>query len=669
VANTGFGAMSILALPLQLLALVLTVLLFVFGVRRLLGVRLSPLRTLVAGIIAFALAPLIINALGASLTQHHHRVRTVLPALWFVMLAVAIALLVGMLVLVVAEALVPSGTLPGPLYVLRGLRRPLSRGRRYLQIAAILVRRGMLPYLRGARRAELASPEGRRQLALSLRHALEDAGTTFVKLGQVLATRRDLLPPEFIDELAGLQDDAPHVPWAEVEAVLQPELGADVGERFASFEQRPLAAASIAQVHAATLPDGEAVVVKVRRPGIARVIEWDLDIVIRLARRLERATSWGRGVGAVTLAEGFAGALREELDLRIEASNLSAIATAAGTGTGHTAVHTPRAHGDMCSAQVLVMERLQGRTLRSIATAEEIGDREALAGALLDFLLRGVLLDGIFHADPHAGNVLMLDHGRLGMLDFGSVGRLDATLRRALQRLLLAVDRADPALLCDALLDIVARPEDLDETTLTRDLGAFMARHLGLGSEAGVRLFGDLFLILADHRLAVPGNIAAAFRSLATVEGTLTGLAPGFRIIDHTRAFAAAQLAAQFSPAALRSAASDELVALEPILRRLPRRIDRIGGALEAGTLTVNIRLLSDARDRSFITGLVHQFVLAFMAATTGVIAVLLLGLHGGPTVTRSVSLYAFLGYSLLVCAGVLSLRVLVLVFRLDANR
>ncbi|MBV8941421.1 MAG: hypothetical protein JO321_05305 [Solirubrobacterales bacterium] len=660
--------MSILVLPLQLLAVVVTVLLFVFGVRRLLGVRLSPLRTLAAGIIAFALAPLVINAVGASVVQHH-RVTTTLPALWFAMLGVAIALLIGMLLLVVAEALVPSGTLPGPVYVIRGARRRLSRGRRYVQIAAILVRRGMLPYLRGARRAELASPEGRRQLALSLRRALEDGGATFVKLGQVLATRRDLLPPEFIDQLVGLQDDAPRLPWAEVEGVLRSELRADVRERFASFEQRPLAAASIAQVHAATLPDGKAVVVKVRRPGIARVAEWDIDIVIRLARRLERATSWGRGVGAVALAEGFAGALREELDLRIEASNLSAVAAAASTGRGRAAVDTPRADEDMCTAEVLVMERLQGRALRSISASDEIGDREALAGALLDFLLRGVLLDGIFHADPHAGNVVLLDNGRLGMLDFGSVGRLDAALRRALQRLLLAVDRGDPALLCDALLDIVARPEELDETGLTRALGAFMARHLGLGLEAGVRMFGDLFRILAEHSLTVPGDIAAAFRSLATVEGTLTALDPGFRIIDHTRAFAVAQLAAQFSPGALRSAASGELIALEPILRRLPRRIDRIGGALEAGSLTVNVRLLSDARDRGFITGLAHQFVLAFMAATTGVIAVLLLGLHGGPAVTRSVTLYAFLGYSLLVCAGVLALRVLVLVFRLDASR
>jgi hypothetical protein len=182
------------------------------------------------------------------------------------MLGAAVSLLVGMLVLVIAEVLVPSGTLPGPLYLIRAVRKRTRRVRRYTQITGILVRRGMLPYLRGSRRAELTTRDGRLQLARSLRPALED-GVTFIKLGQILATRRDLLPAEFIEELNGLQDDAPQVNWPKVEEVLRLELGAEVDDVFASFDRTPLAAASIAQVHAATLALGERVVVKVRRPG------------------------------------------------------------------------------------------------------------------------------------------------------------------------------------------------------------------------------------------------------------------------------------------------------------------------------------------------------------------------------------------------------------------
>ena len=260
--------------------------------------------------------------------------------------------------------------------------------------------------------------------------------------------------------------------------------------------------------------------------------------------------------------------------------------------------------------------------------------------------------------------MLLLADGQLGLLDFGSVGRIDAGLRGALQRLLLAVDRGDPAALGDALLEIVDRPEQLDEPALERALGQFMARHVGPGIIPDSRMFTGLFRILAEHELSVPPEVAGAFRALATVEGTLTQLAPGFDILTEARRFTTDQLAEQMRPEALRKSATDELISLVPMLRRLPRRLDRISGSLEQGRLGLNVRLLADASDRRYLTGLAHQFVLTFLAATLGVMAVLMLGLHGGPNVTHTVTLYAFIGYCLLVFAGILALRVLVLVFR-----
>lgn len=657
--------MTTLNVPFLVIGVGVSVLVYAYGVRRLLGLRLSPLRALIGGIVALGVGSPIVSSIGGSALKHR---APALPGLWFVMLGAAVSLLVGMLVLVIIEALVPSGTMPGPLYLVRGLRKRARRARRYLQIIVILIRRGMLPYLRGSRRAELQTHDGRVALARSLRLALEDGGVTFVKLGQVLATRRDLLPAEFIDELSGLQDDAAQVPWPEVEQVLRSELGAEVDDVFERFDRAPLAAASIAQVHAATLESGERVVVKVRRPGIETVVAWDLDIVDRLALRLERGTRWGRGVGAVDLSTGFAEALREELDLRIEAQNMAAVAAASAARGVPAAVRIPTPHDALCTANVLVMERLDGRALGAIAPAEPIGDRQALARTLFDTLLGEVMIEGIFHADPHPGNVLLLADGQLGLLDFGSVGRIDAGLRAALQRLLLAVDRGDPAALYDTLLEVVARPDELDEPALERALGRFMARHVGAGITPGVRMFTDLFRIVAEHDLAVPPEIAGAFRALATIEGTLTQLAPGFDILVQARHFATDYLAEQMSPSALRKGATDELISLVPMLRRLPRRLDRISSSLEHGRLGLNIRLLADQSDRRYLTGLVHQLVLTFLAATLGVMSVLLLGLHGGPNVTHRVSLYAFFGYCLMVFAGVLALRVLVLVFRLDAG-
>lgn len=412
--------MTALTVPFVVIGVAVTVPVFAFGVRRLLGLRVSPLRWVIGGIVALAFASPIITAIGGSIVKRNGR-WPFLPAVWFVILGVAIALLLGMLVLVIFEALVPSGTMPGPLYLIRGLRKRARRIRRYSQITRILVRRGMLPYLRGARRAELQTHDGRTQLARSLRLALEDGGVTFIKLGQILATRRDLLPAEFIDELSGLQDDAAQVPWLEVQQVLRSELGADVDDVFASFDRSSLAAASIARVHAAMLDSGERVVVKVRRPGIDTVVAWDLDIVDRLARRLQRSTRWGRGVGAVDLSNGFAAALREELDLRIEAQNMTAVAAAASTRGAAASVRIPKPHEPLCTSNVLVMERLEGRPLGAITADEQIGDRQALARTLFDTLLGEVMIDGIFHADPHPGNVLLLANGQLALLDFGSV--------------------------------------------------------------------------------------------------------------------------------------------------------------------------------------------------------------------------------------------------------
>ena len=643
----------------------LTLLLFAFVVRRLIGVRVPVPRTLAAGVVAvLVFSPIVTAMIGG---PGFPRKGSVLPALWFVILGVVIALLAGMVFLVIAEALVPSGSVPGPVYVLRAARGRMGRAGRYWQISRILARRGLLPYARGGRRSELATPEGRARLARSVRLAMEDGGVTFVKLGQVLSTRRDLLPAEFTGELSRLQDDAAGVPWPAVEQVLRSELGAEVSELFASFDREPIAAASIAQVHAATLMSGARVVVKVRRPDVSQTVDRDLDITGRLAARLERSTSWGRAVGAAGLAAGFAAALREELDLRVEARNMTSVA-AASDSRGSDGIAIPVPYQPLCTARVLVMERLDGRPLATIDPSTPAGVRAALARSLLDCLLRQVMLEGTFHADPHPGNVLLLADGRLGLLDFGSVGRIDAGLRTALQRLLLALDRGDPAGLADALLEVVERPGELDEPRLERMLGRFLARHAGPGITPDVTMFTDLFRIVSEHGLAVPPEIAAVFRALATMEGTLTQLAPGFDIVAEARRFAGEQLTAQFSPDVLRKTAADELIALLPALRRLPRRIDRLGGALEAGRLSVNVRLLADPADRRYLTSLLHQVILVALAATSGVMAVLMLGLHGGPAITKTVTLYAFFGYCLLVIAAILALRVLVLVFRPDTR-
>lgn len=630
------------------------------GARRLLGLQLGAVRTVLAGVAgtaAWLTFGLTIQRPGRQQSGQSPFVLTTVQ--------LGIALLVAMGFLVLAEAVLPSGSVQ-PVTWARAVRQRLARARRYLYISRIAARHGLLPYLRARRRLQADTPAGRAGLARSVRLAAEEGGVSFVKLGQLLANRRDLLPEEFADELATLHHQVTAAPWPQVEQVLGQELGTPDAV-FDKLDARPLAAASIAQVHRARLrSSGADVVVKVQRPGIRPVVERDLDIVGRMARRLETRTRWGAALGAVELAHGFARALHEELDFRVEARNMAVVAAALARSGSDTSVRLPALHPELSTERVLVMEWLDGLPLDTAGSViDDRGlDRVVLARALLSCLLRQIMLDGVFHADPHPGNILLLDDGRLALVDFGSVGRLDALLRSALQQFLLAIDRGDPAGLYDALLEVVVRPEDIDEQRLQRALGQFMARHLNPGAVPNVEMFTDLFRLVASYGLMVPPEVAAVFRALATLEATLGRLAPGFDIVAESRAFAAAQLNGQLRPTSLRQSASDELPTLLPMLRRLPRRVDRITNALEHGRLGVGVRLFADPRDRRFLTTLIHQILLAFLGAATGVMAVQLLGSTGGPKLSATVSLFQVLGYNLLVVSAVLILRVLVAIFR-----
>jgi ubiquinone biosynthesis protein len=243
------------------------------------------------------------------------------------------------------------------------------------------------------------------------------------------------------------------------------------------------------------------------------------------------------------------------------------------------------------------------------------------------------------------------------------VGRLDTQQRFALQALLLALGRGDPAALRDALLELVSRPDEVDELALERALGQFMARHLAGGTAGSPEMFTDLFRLATRFELVIPADIATVLRSLGTLEGTLSLLTPGIDIASEARSYAADHMAT-VSPLAVPKTAAEELIALVPVLRRLPRRFDRVTSALEQGRLSLNVRLFADERDRRVITGLTYQVLLTVLAAASGIAAALLLGVTSGPKITPNVSLGQLIGYNLLVVAGILGLRVLYTIFR-----
>jgi ubiquinone biosynthesis protein len=339
-----------------------------------------------------------------------------------------------------------------------GDKAPQSRGAlrraRYREIAKVLWEERVLSAFKGSGLEEhvpqdavepAPEPAGKEKdlpPAVRIRHALERLGPAFIKMGQILATRRDLVTPDLAAELAKLQDDVPTLPWEEMRERIESELGGSVGELFATFDETPLAAASIGQVYRATLPDGTAVAVKVQRPGVSETMEMDLEILIEQAHRIGAHTQWGKDFDVAALADEFAAVLRSELDYTHEGRALDRFRAAFEDDTD---VVFPAVYWDHTSSRVLTMDFVDGTP----ATALEEGRVEGIDGARVVELgvaayFRMIFEMGYYHADPHAGNIFALSGGRIAFVDFGRVATVSERNRDATFDMLLAIFDDDP---------------------------------------------------------------------------------------------------------------------------------------------------------------------------------------------------------------------------------
>jgi ubiquinone biosynthesis protein len=555
-----------------------------------------------------------------------------------------------------AAAAVPT-SLPHPI---RSIKRSARRGRRYLQIIRIALGHGLGPYLgfgRGRRGPGRAANPARQA-----RLALEEAGGMFVKLGQMLSTRPDVVSPAVAQELARLQEHVSPADPGAVRALVEQEMGRPVAEVFAEFGWVPVAAASIAQAHQAVLPGGKQVIVKVQRPGIAEAVDIDLSILCRLARRVEARTAWGASCRVSDLAAEFAANLRLELDFGAEARNITEMA--AGLADVPE-IQVPAVFGELSTPRVLVMEKLEGVSVANTRQLQQLGvDRPKLADVLLRSALRVMMLGERFHADPHPGNVWLLDDGRLGLLDFGSTGRLDALEQASVADMLIAIRRRDPAQLRDAVLEIATVRQPVDERGLERALARFMSRHLGPGAVPTAAMLTELLRIFLALGIAMPPSTSLLFRTLVTLEGTLSTLCPGYPLVQASEDFAAELVQERMAPATWQQAAQDELAGVMPLLRRAPRHLDHIATIIERGETRARVSLFTDEHDVRVVTHLVNRVVLAVLGGVVGLISVALLAVPGGPEVTGSTSLFDVFGYMGLFLATVLLLRTLTTVMR-----
>ena len=370
-----------------------------------------------------------------------------------------------------------------------------------------------------------------------VRMALEELGPTFVKMGQVLSTRPDLIPVQFIHELSKLQDEVPPFPFSEAREILEAELKSPIEDKFEQFDETPLAAASIGQVHRARLKDGEDVIVKVQRPNVRVTIEVDLEIMLHLAVLIERhVEEWGI-YRPTRIVEEFSRTLGREIDYTIEASNTERFAR---QFVGNSMVYVPRVFREVTTKRILTMEYVDGIKASKIDRWEREGfDRKIIASRGADLMLEQVFKHGFFHADPHPGNVFILPDNVICYLDFGMMGRVDRYAREDFADVIYGYVSRDESKIADALLKIVQWDKEPDRRVLERDIADFVEAHLykPLKELRIEDLLYQLLELIRRHQLQLPPDIFLMVKALSQVEGLGLVMDPDFDMTERAAPF------------------------------------------------------------------------------------------------------------------------------------
>lgn len=427
--------------------------------------------------------------------------------------------------------------------------------------------------------------------AKGLASALEELGPCFIKLGQLLSTRPDLLPASYITALTRLQDTITPVPGDQIARIVESELGAPISDLFQEFSIEPLGTASMAQVHKAVLKDGSEVVVKVQKPGVRHRVEVDIEILHEVARFATRHTPFGKQYGVEQMVRELDQSLSQELDFRQEGENTRLISRQI---SDFTTLTTPQVYPQHTSRRVLMLSYVHGEHLAKVSRKDmDALDTKQIAKELLSAYLKQITIDGVFHCDPHPGNIFLTDDGHLALMDFGMVGRFDSGQKDSIIRLLLAFAERQGDRVADTYLEMVDIPKGFDRRNFTQDVRSLVSRYHDMSGgrmALGTALL-DLTRLAQSHRMPVPSAMTLLGKTMLNLDGTIAVLSPELDpvqlIRDYMLNVMEKRVSAQMSPG--RTFAW--MIDMKHLFENTPRRAEMILDKLANDQLTIHFEV------------------------------------------------------------------------------
>jgi len=503
---------------------------------------------------------------------------------------------------------------------------------------------------------EHAADLARLEAPVQLRLAIEELGPTFVKLGQILAGRTDLFGPAWITEFEKLHSKVPALPFE----ALRPQLLEDWGQApealFSRLDTEPLAAASIAQVHSAQLQDGSEVIIKIRRPGIVDTITADLRLLARLSALAEANVPALQPYRPQQLVKELNRSLQRELDLANECRNAERIAA---NMASHPWIVVPKVHWPLTRTRVNVQERMVGIAGHELAQLDTQGlDRQLLARRGAQSVLKMIVEDGLFHADPHPGNVFYLPGNRIAFIDFGMVGRLTQRRREELLALLMGLVERNPQQVIEVLLDWTGDGHGAQLDQLEAEIETFVDQYYGvaLAQLSLGQMLSDVTAILREHRLALPSDLALLIKAFITLEGMGRGLDPEFHMAQEALPVLRKVLRARYKPRALARRGWQTVRSALALAEKLPHDVSRLLRKARRGQLHIGLELAHLQRVGNQLNQAANRLAMALVIAALIIGSSIVMTVQGGPTLW-GLPAFGFLGFSGAVLGGLWLVR------------